>query len=285
MPELPNIPEPGQVIRIRQRQYLVEEVEPSATSGDSPLVRLACLDDDVQGQPLEVLWDLEPDAEILDSAGWDHVSTRGFDAPGLFAAYVHTLRWNCVTAANPRLFQAPFRAGITLEAYQIEPLRKALLLPRVNLFIADDVGLGKTIEAGLIARELLLRKKVRDVVVACPPSILPQWQDELETRFGLTFQVLDREYVLDTRRERGYATNPWATHTRFLISHRLLIDEQYGGPLRDWLGEFRPGSLLILDEAHHAAPSAGSRYAIDSKITRGGTVARADRPARAPVTG
>ncbi len=264
----PSLPAPGQVVRVRHRQYLVEEVEPSTVPTDAALVRLACLDDDAQGQPLEVLWELEPDAEVLTATGWDHVAARGFDAPGLFASYVHTLRWNCVTAANPRLFQAPFRAGIKLDAYQIEPLRKALLLPRVNLFIADDVGLGKTIEAGLIARELLLRKKVRDVVVACPPSILPQWQDELESRFGLTFQVIDREYFLTTRRERGYATNPWATHTRFLISHRLLIDEQYAGPLRDWLGEFRPGSLLILDEAHHAAPASGTNYAIDSKITR-----------------
>jgi superfamily II DNA or RNA helicase len=261
-------PTPGQVVRVRQRQYLVEEVVPAASAIDVPLVRLACLDDDAQGQPLEVLWGLEPDAEILTSAGWNHLAGRGFDPPKLFSAYLHTLRWNCVTATNPRLFQAPFRAGIKIDAYQVEPLQKALKLPRVNLFIADDVGLGKTIEAGLIARELLLRKKVRDIVVACPPSVLPQWQDELETRFGLTFQVLDREYVLNTRRERGYATNPWATHTRFLISHRLLTDEHYTAPLRDWLGDFRPGSLLILDEAHHAAPAAASRYAIDSKITR-----------------
>jgi SNF2 family DNA or RNA helicase len=173
-----------------------------------------------------------------------------------------------VTATNSRLFQAPYRAGIQIDAYQIEPLRKALLLPRVNMFIADDVGLGKTIEAALIARELLLRKKVRDIVVACPPSVLPQWQDELEQRFGLVFEVLDKEYIIRVRRERGYGTNPWATHTRFLISHRLLIDEAYVGPLRDWLGDFRAGSLLILDEAHHAAPASGSRYAIDSKITR-----------------
>ena len=53
-----------------------------------------------------------------------------------------------------------------------------------------------------------------------------------------------------------------------MISHRLLIDENYAAPLRDWLGAFRGGSMLILDEAHHAAPASGQKYAIDSKITR-----------------
>jgi SNF2 family DNA or RNA helicase len=268
MLEVAQVPAPGQVVRVRQRQYLVEEVVPPLAAAEATLVRLACLDDDAQGQELEVLWEAELDAEVLTGTGWGHLASRGFDPPRLFSAYLHTLRWNCVTATNPRLFQSPFRAGIKIDAYQIEPLRKALLLPRVNLFIADDVGLGKTIEAGLIARELLLRKKVRDIVVACPPSVLPQWQEELEQRFGLGFEVLDKDYVIRVRRERGYGTNPWATHARFLISHRLLIDEAYAGPLRDWVGDFRPGSLLILDEAHHAAPASGSRYAIDSKITR-----------------
>jgi len=226
------------------------------------------VDDDAQGQPLEVLWEREVDAEVLAGADWRAVAAEGFDPPDRFSAYLHAIRWNCVTATDPGLFQAPFRAGIRIDAYQLEPLRKALRLPRVNLFIADDVGLGKTIEAGLIARELLLRKKARDIVVACPPSMLPQWRDELEARFGLTFQVLDKDYVRDVRRQRGYGVNPWTTHARFLISHRLLIDEAYAAPMRDWLGDFRPGSLLILDEAHHAAPASGSRYAIDSKITR-----------------
>jgi ERCC4-related helicase len=164
--------------------------------------------------------------------------------------------------------QSPFRAGIRLDAYQLEPLRKALRLPRVNLFIADDVGLGKTIEAGLIARELLLRKKVREIVVACPPSMLLQWREELDSRFGLRFEILDKDYLQHVRRERGFGVNPWGTNSRFLVSHRLLVDETYAGPLRDWLGGFRASSLLILDEAHHAAPSSGARYAIDSHIIR-----------------
>jgi hypothetical protein len=262
------LPVLGQIARVRQRLYLVEGIAQAPTANESSLVRLSCVDDDAQGQPLEVLWENEIDAEPLNAEAWDAIAKRGFDEPKLFSAYLHTLRWNCVTATDPRLFQSPFRAGIRLDAYQLEPLRKALLLPRVNLFIADDVGLGKTIEAGLIARELLLRKKVREIVVSCPPSMLLQWKEELESRFGLVFEILDKEYMKRVRRERGFGVNPWTTHSRFLISHRLLIDESYTGPMLDWLRDFRPGTLLILDEAHHAAPSSGQRYAIDSQTTR-----------------
>src|SRR5581483_6956999 len=127
-------------------------------------------------------------------------------------------------------------------------------LPRVNLFIADDTGLGKTIEAGLIARELLLRRKAKAIVVAAPPSVLEQWKAELEERFGLVFEILDRAYVARVRRERGFGVNPWRTHSRFLVSHHLLIDPAYADPLREWLGPLLPASLLILDEAHAGDP-------------------------------
>lgn len=262
------LPAQGQVVRVRTRTWLVESTEHTPIGRHGTLVRLACLDDDAQGQPLEVVWELELDGEILDREAWAAIGKRGFDNSRQFSAYIHTLRWNCVTATDPRIFQSPFRAGIRIDAYQLEPLRKALLLPRVNLFVADDVGLGKTIEAALIASELLLRRRVREIIVACPPSMLGQWKDELETRFGLTFEILDRAYIDRVRQERGYGVNPWTTFPRFLISHKLLIDETYTAPLRDWLDNLRPGSLLILDEAHHAAPSSGAKYAIDSRITR-----------------
>ena len=266
LPERP--PEVGELVQVRSRRWLVEEVSPSETPGRSPLVTLACADDDAQGQALRVYWDYEIDRRILEEEGWEHLAERGFDDTRRFAAFLHTLRWHCVTATDSNLFQAPFRAGIRIDAYQMEPLRKALRLPRVNLFIADDTGLGKTIEAGLIARELLLRRKAKTIVVAAPPSVLEQWRGELEDRFGLVFEILDRAYLTRMRRERGFGVNPWMTHSRFLVSHNLLIDPGYADPMRAWLGPLRPGSLLILDEAHHAAPSSGGRYGIESKFTR-----------------
>ena len=259
-------PELGELVHVRSRRWLVEGVQ--STDDGRPIVLLACADDDAQGEELEVLWDYEIDRRILEEEGWDDLASRGFDDPRYFAAFLNTLRWNTVTATEANLFQSPFRAGITIDAYQMEPLRKALRLPRVNLFIADDTGLGKTIEAGLIARELLLRKKAKTIVVAAPPSVLEQWKAELDERFGLVFQVLDRHYFAEVRRERGFGVNPWDTHSRFLVSHNLLTDPTYADPMRAWLGSMLPGSLLILDEAHHAAPSSGGRYGIETKFTR-----------------
>jgi hypothetical protein len=98
----------------------------------------------------------------------------------------------------------------------------------------------------------------------------------MASRFGLAFTVMDRAYVAKVRQERGYGTNPWSTASRFLISHALLRNPEYSSLLRVWLEEGKGGddqaplqSLLILDEAHNAAPASNSlRYAIDSGLTR-----------------
>jgi hypothetical protein len=69
------------------------------------------------------------------------------------------------------MLQAPFRFGVAIEDCQLEPVARALRAPRVNLLIADDVGLGKTIEAGLVARELLLRHRAHRIMLQTDPEI------------------------------------------------------------------------------------------------------------------
>jgi len=111
-----GLPQAGQVVRARHRQWLVEDVAPGE-GNESALVQLVCLDDDDPGRPLEVLWDLELGAEVIDPEGSSGLSSRSskasrLDPPEQFGAYLHTLRWNAVSAADATRFQAPFRAGI-----------------------------------------------------------------------------------------------------------------------------------------------------------------------------
>jgi superfamily II DNA or RNA helicase len=261
-----GLPCAGQIVRARHRQWLVEEVAKGGPF-ESPRVVLVCLDDDDPGRRLEVLWDLELGAQIIEPEKRGLGEVKSLDQPEYFGAYLHALRWNTVSAADAKRFQAPFRAGIQHMTHQLTPLMKALELPRANLFIADDVGLGKTIEAGLVMQELILRQQANFVLISCPASICLQWQSEMRRRFGLHFEVMTRAFVAQRRRQRGFGVNPWTTHHRFIISHALLRRPEYLELLLLRLGDREQKSLLVLDEAHVAAPATRSRYAVDSEIT------------------
>lgn len=255
----------GVFLRLRSKTWIVEQ---TGSIGLVPFVDLISAEDDAQGEALRITLGPEIDTQIIDPNDWSALFQTTFEDPERLGAFLRATEWRTASAADRKLFQAPFRAGIRLDAYQLLPLAKALDLPRVNLLIADDVGLGKTVEAGLIVRELLLRRRVEIVVVSAPASMLLQWQDELSQKFGLDFTIVDREYLLETRRTRGFSANPWGMGSRFLVSHSVLSDETYMSGLRDLLGEFRARSLFILDEAHHAAPSSGTAWATESQMTR-----------------
>jgi hypothetical protein len=277
-----EIPRVGELVRARHRQYLVSEVHPPAShdpnvkTGLRPytLVKLVCLDDDAQGRELDIFWELELGAVRIDphGQGLGLASATAFDPPDRFGAYYHALRWNCVTTAtspDQERIQAPFRAGIAVMQHQLVPLQKVLALPRANLFVADDVGLGKTIEAGLILQELLLRQRLDMILIVCPAAICLQWQSEMERRFGLRFEIVTRELIARIRRERGAFTNPWECGRRFIVSYQTLRRPEYQESLRAALGERRAKSMLVLDEAHNVAPAGNAqRYAVDSQLTK-----------------
>lgn len=256
----------GQCVRVRRRYWLIENIESSKFAPD--VLEIRCLDDDATGQKQLVIPSSEIAIECVDDQLWHQLGSNvPTDAKG-YSAYLQSLQWNTATAADNKLFQSPFRAGIEISPYQLTPLAKALDLPRVNLLIADDVGLGKTIEAGLVLRELLLRKRVDFFIVSSPASMTQQWQEELSSKFGLTAEIVDGNFFAKMRAERGFGYNPWQSGSAFIISHSLLRDEGYMVGLKAILGAPRARSMLILDEAHHAAPAHSHAYATDSQMTR-----------------
>ncbi|GIV03543.1 MAG: helicase SNF2 family protein [Fimbriimonadales bacterium] len=267
-----TIPEPGQLVEVRRRQWIVSEVDGRAVAPGLPknhLVRLASIDEDALGEELEVVWELEPGAHVLERAGLPRVD--GLDAPETLEAFLDAVRWGAATNADRGYLQAPFRSGVSIEDYQLDPLVRAIDMARTNLLIADDVGLGKTIEAGLVLQEMLIRHRVRTVLVLCPASLQEKWRVEMLEKFGLDFRIVDTEYVKRLRRERGLHANPWTSHPRLIASIDWAKQGEGFRLLRDAVPPHvtypRTFDLLIVDEAHNVAPTVG-RYAVESLRTR-----------------
>ncbi len=288
---VPLIPEVGNVVNVRGSVWAVTDVRVQGLDR-SPAdevsgrlqheVSLQSLAEDRMGEELSVVWELEVGCFIVQEQGLpESVDPQRFDDPNTLGAFVDAMRWGAVTNADDRAFQSPFRTGANLEPYQLEPLRRALSAPRTNLLLADDVGLGKTIEAGLVLEELLLRHRARTVIIVCPPSLRVKWQDEMREKFGLEFQIVDSAAIAEARRTFGLAANPFRLYPRVIVSMDWLSMPRAQRMLNEVYAEARSADTarsyafdaLVVDEAHHVAPAAptaaggGRGYAVDSKRT------------------
>jgi SNF2 family DNA or RNA helicase len=274
-----NIPEQGQIVTVRQRRFVVSDIQKSTLPIDplahplnqgQHLITLASIEDDAQGESLQVVWEIEPGARIEDAASLP--APTGFDPPQRFDAFMHAIRWGAVSSADFRALQAPFRSGIEIEDYQLAPLVRAIQMPRVNLLIADDVGLGKTIEAGLVVQELIVRNRARSVMVVCPAGLQIHWRDQMREKFGLEFKIVDTDLMKELRRRRGIHVNPWAHFPRLITSIDFLKRERPMRLFREIVPTEmtypRRFDILIVDEAHNVAPAGGGNFAIDSLRTQ-----------------
>ncbi|WP_377454115.1 DISARM system SNF2-like helicase DrmD [Rhodococcoides fascians] len=277
-----KLPVLGQLVRVRSRHWVVTDVAPTALPFDvksttvgegQTLVTLSSVEDNGLGDELRVLWELEAGRKVLDAATLPDLTRGKFDDPATLGAFLDALRWGAVTNAETTVLQAPFRAGIAIEDYQLEPVTRALTMPRVNLLVADDVGLGKTIEAGLVVQELLLRQRARRVMIVCPAPLTVKWHEEMAARFGLGFHIVDTAEVRRVRRERGLHANPFRVHPLTIVSLSWLRGARCQRLLEEVLGDDGPArpraiDLLVVDEAHHCAPPGKGKYAVDSQQTR-----------------
>ena len=132
MARLLPVPSPGHIARVRQRLYLVEDIVAPPIAGESTLVRLSCIDDDNQGQPLEVLWERELDPAILMGEAWASIASEGSTSRSysLRTCYV---RWNCVTATDPRLFRRRFALASAWMPISLNPCESAHVPTRQSL--------------------------------------------------------------------------------------------------------------------------------------------------------
>ena len=263
-------PEPGQLVEVRRRQWVVADVLASGIGSIQHLTSLISLDEDALGEELQVVWEIEPGAHVIEHSGLPSIT--GQDDSDTLEAFLDAVRWGAATNADRGFLQAPFRSGISVEAFQLDPLVRAIDMARVNLLIADDVGLGKTIEAGLIIQEMLLRHRARSVLVICPASLQEKWRIEMLEKFGLEFHIVDTPYIKQLRRDRGLHANPWTSHPRLITSMDWVKSGEGLRAMRDILPSNssypRKFDMLVVDEAHNIAPAAGVNYSLESQRTR-----------------
>lgn len=287
-----EVPELGQIVTVRGATWAVTDVQqqtlPRSAQDDAQqqlqhAVTLQSMAEDRFGEELRVVWELEPGRKLTPPQSLpNHLDPDRFDDPAKLAAFIDALRWGAVTSADDTTLQAPFRSGAKVEHYQLEPLVRALRAPRVNLLLADDVGLGKTIEAGLVMQELFLRHRARSAIVVCPAGLAYKWREEMAEKFGLDFTIINSETMREVRRSHGVHANPFTLFPRIIVSMSWLPGARAQRQLRDaFHAQERDATrftydVLVVDEAHHVAPSAPTRrdtvgrtqgYAIDSQRT------------------
>jgi hypothetical protein len=265
-----TFPKVGMLARLRGRRGVVSSVEvyPDSIEGNLHLVRVEYTDSLGITQD-EVLWEREVGATVLEPNALPSIDEKD---PLLFSeykAFLRSVRWSSLlplTKMYPEWkdlppISAPFFGAVQAEDFQLEPMIRAMKMNRISLLIADDVGLGKTIVAGFILRDLIQRRRIRKVLVLTPASLREQWKTEILTKFAIQFDIVDRLETEKLQKRIGMEANPWKTFQHIITSFHYLKQD-------DILSQFYttceiqethpsaklPWDLLIVDEAHNLMP-------------------------------
>ncbi len=190
----------------------------------------------------------------------EHVTPGNLPAPSPTEIGTHqaqklmldAFRLSMVNSTTP-LRSLQFSRAIPVP-YQLVPVAMALEQERVRLLIADDVGLGKTIEAGLVIQELRARGKAKRLLVICPASLREQWREALEYFFHIKAYVYSRENRRRLERNLPAGTNLLAFHDAFVVS----VDYAKAVEVKSLILD-TPWDIVLIDEAHQVAKPHQSR--------------------------
>ncbi|HEY9631560.1 MAG TPA: helicase-related protein [Coleofasciculaceae cyanobacterium] len=244
---------PGTEVQARGLRW---EVVNSDQLGQQTLYRLRCLEGDFRGDELDLLTPFE----LVEPVVHDLQPERATPLRN-WLVYHQAFLLEQALGADVLLAVQPGR--LRLEPYQLVPVLRSLKMGRVRLLLADGVGLGKTIQAGLILTELIARRVAHRILVVSPAGpLLDQWQLEMTERFGLRMDVIDRAKLEEIRRKTELGANPFDHIPLGLVSIDFLKQER----VLDLL-ERASYDVVVLDEAHHCM-DLGSAEREDSQRRR-----------------
>ena len=242
-------PSPGTRIVVRDAEWVVRRVDPTPDGG----AQLTCtgVSELVREREAVFLTRLENEIKVLDPA----TTTLVPDTSPQFTRsllYMESLLRRAVP--NDQRIRVAHRAAMDEVPYQLDPARQALRQPRQRILIADDVGLGKTVEAGILVSELVARGRGQRILVVAVKSMLTQFQKEFWNRFTIPLTRLDSVGIQRVRRRIPSNHNPFHYYDKSIISiDTLKQDREYRTYVENaWW------DIILIDEAHNVA-ERGSR--------------------------
>ena len=234
---------PGNLVRARGREWVVQ----SDSRRDWLRLRPLSGADD---ESIALIPELELHPVEPATFDWPDPARAGNHAAALLLR--DALRLTLRAGAGP--FRSFGNIAVEPRGYQLVPLLMALRLSTVRLLIADDVGIGKTIEAGLIARELMDRGEIARLAILCPPHLVEQWQSELETRFNLQAVALTSASASRIERDLPHGVRLFDHHPVVVVSLDYIKSERH----REQFLATAP-ECIIVDEAHTCASSGAGK--------------------------
>lgn len=245
-----NLHAPGSRVVIRDEEWLLRRVDPSNDGGQ--LLTCDGISDLVRGRSGLFLTKLEGPIEILDPTNTQLVvdSSRNYNASLL---YLESQRRR--STPNDAAIHLGHRGVMNLVPYQLDPALQALRQPRSRILIADAVGLGKTLEAGILATELIQRGRGKRILVVTQKSMLTQFQKEWWSRFSIPLVRLDSVGLARVRNRIPANHNPFNYFDRSIISiDTLKSNLEYRNYLENaWW------DIIVIDECHNVAARAGEQ--------------------------
>ena len=228
---------PGSIVACRDRQWVV------LPSDLSDIIRLRPL----SGNESEICGIFTPLENNITSAQFPLPEAAAIQDHAAGKLLLEAARLSLRSGAGP--FRCLGRLSVSPRPYQLVPLLMALRLETVRMLVADDVGIGKTVEAGLIAREMLDRGEIKRLAVLCPPQLCDQWQQELKQKFHIDAVVIRSGTIGKLQRELPSGDSHVFSYYPHII---VSLDYAKSDRRRASFLTHCP-DLVIVDEAHTAS--------------------------------
>ncbi len=242
-PKQPKAFAPGARVLIRDEDWMVRSAMPTSTGGTA--VRVTGLSELVRGKDAIFLDDLDDITELRPEV----TKLVTDDSPRYRRSKLYLESLLRQSPPSEKSIAIGHRGAIREAPYQLVPASMALAQPRPRILIADGVGLGKTIEVGILLSELIRRGRARRILVVALKSVLEQFQEELWARFTIPLVRLDSIGIQRVQRKIPANMNPFYVFDRVLISiDTLKKDEKY----RRFLEQCR-WDATVIDECQHVA--------------------------------